>query len=151
MAGSNEDLLRALIESDVLVISTPLTPETAGIIGAVQLDALGPEGLLVNVARGPVVQEEALYSALKHHGIAGAAIDVWYRYPGPGGTGKSSTLPFESLDNVIMTPHSSAVTEETFRGRSKEIIENINRLAAGQPARNVVMTGPPRSAAEPAS
>ncbi|MCW3768879.1 2-hydroxyacid dehydrogenase [Paenarthrobacter sp. PAE-2] len=150
-AGSNEDLLTALSDSDALVISTPLTPETAGIIGATQLDALGPEGLLVNVARGPVVQEKALYSALKHHRIAGAAIDVWYRYPGPGGVGKSSTLPFESLDNVIMTPHSSAVTEETFRGRSQEIIENINRLAAGQPVRNVEMTGPSCSAAEPAS
>lgn len=150
-AGSNEDLPRALTESDVLVISTPLTAETTGIIGAAQLEALGPEGLLVNVARGPVVQEKALYAALKHHGIAGAAIDVWYRYPAADGLGKSSTLPFESLDNVIMTPHSSAVTEETFRGRSQEIIENINRLAAGRPVRNVVMAGPPGSAAEPAS
>lgn len=150
-AGSNEDLPRALAESDVLVISTPLTAETTGIIGAAQLEALGREGLLVNVARGPVVQEEALYAALKNHGIAGAAIDVWYRYPAADGFGKPSTLPFESLDNVILTPHSSAVTEETFRGRSQEIIENINRLAAGWPVRNVVMAGPPRSAAEPPS
>jgi phosphoglycerate dehydrogenase-like enzyme len=149
-AGSNEHLPIALTESDVLVISTPLTPETTGIIGAAQLEALGPEGLLVNVARGPVVQEEALYAALKHHGVAGAAIDVWYRYPAADGLGKPSTLPFESLDNVIMTPHSSAVTEETFRGRSQEIIENINRLAAGRPVRNVVMAGSIRSAADPA-
>jgi phosphoglycerate dehydrogenase-like enzyme len=149
-AGPNDDLPRALTESDVLVVSTPLTPETGGIVGAAELEALGPEGLLVNVARGPVVQEEALYAALKHHGIAGAAIDVWYRYPAADGLGKPSTLPFASLDNVIMTPHSSAVTEETFRGRSQEIIENINRLAAGRPVRNVVMAGSPRPAADPA-
>jgi len=65
-AGPNDDLPRALTESDVLVVSTPLTPETSGIVGAAELEALGPEGLLVNVARGPVVQEEALYAALKH-------------------------------------------------------------------------------------
>lgn len=87
------------------------------------------------------MQEEALYSALKHRWIAGAALDVWYRYPAADGRGKPSTLPFESLDNVIMTPHSSAVTAETFRGRSREIIENINRLAAKLPVRNVVMAG----------
>jgi phosphoglycerate dehydrogenase-like enzyme len=149
-AGMNEHLPNALTESDVLVISTPLTPETTGIIGAAQLEALGPEGLVVNVARGPVVQEEALYAALERHGIAGAAIDVWYRYPTADGHGKPSTLPFESLDNVVMTPHSSAVTEETFRGRSQEIIENINRLAAGRPVRNVVMAGSIRPAADPA-
>lgn len=140
-AGSIKDLNRALTESDVVVISTPLTPETAGIVGTAQLHALGSEGLLVNVARGPVVEEEALFSALKHQVIAGAAIDVWYQYPGSGGFGRSSRLPFESLENIIMTPHSSAVTEETFRGRSQDIIDNIHRFATGQPVSNVVMRG----------
>jgi len=150
-AARNQDLPKALEESDVLVISTPLTPATTGIIGKRQLEAMGPQGLLVNVARGPVVQEEALYAALKHRRLAGAAIDVWYQYPAADGLGKSSTLPFESLDNVVLTPHSSAVTEETFRGRFQEIIENINRLAAGRPVRNVVMAGPPHATTEPVS
>ena len=147
-AGRNQDLPKALEESDVLVISTPLTQATTGIIGKRQLEALGPQGLLVNVARGPVVQEEDLYTALKHRCLAGAAIDVWYQYPAADGLGKPSTLPFESLNNVILTPHSSAVTEETFRGRSQEIIENINRIATGRPVRNVVMAGPPQATTE---
>ena len=87
-----------------------------------------------------MVQEEALYAALNHHRIAGAAIDVWYQYP-QDGHGRPSTLHFEALDNIVMTPRSSAVTAETFRGRSQEIIENISRLAAGRPVLDVVMRG----------
>jgi phosphoglycerate dehydrogenase-like enzyme len=107
-------------------------------VGTRELDALGPDGLLVNVARGPVVDEKALFAALESRSIAGAAVDVWYRYPGSDGVGEPASLPFGDLDNVLMTPHSSGVTSETFVGRAIEIADNISRLAAGESIRNVV-------------
>jgi phosphoglycerate dehydrogenase-like enzyme len=109
-------------------------------VGAVELDNLGPDGLLVNVARGPVAEESALYEALKDRRIAGAAIDTWYQYPGPDGRGEPSALPFGRLDNIIMTPHSSGVTAETFRGRAREIAENITRLSKNEPIKTVVIS-----------
>jgi phosphoglycerate dehydrogenase-like enzyme len=139
-AGTTDRLGEALSESDILVISIPLTAETTALVGASELDDLGPDGQLVNVARGPVVDETALYEALKDRRIAGAAVDVWYQYPATEGRGEPSTLPFGRLDNIIMTPHSSGVTAETFRGRAREIAENITRLSKNEPLKNVVIS-----------
>jgi phosphoglycerate dehydrogenase-like enzyme len=137
-AGTTDRLVEAVEQADALVVSIPLSAETTGAVGARELDALGPDGLLVNVARGPVVDEKSLFSALESRSIAGAAIDVWYRYPGSDGAGEPATLPFADLDNVLMTPHSSGVTSETFAGRATEIADNVSRLAAGAAIRNVV-------------
>lgn len=139
-SGPTDRLAEALKESDVLVVSIPLDDTTTSLIGAAELDSLGPHGQVVNVARGPVVDEAALYEALKDRRIAGAAIDVWYQYPGTDGRGEPSALPFGRLDNIIMTPHSSGVTAETFRGRALEIAENITRLSTNQPLKNVVIS-----------
>ena len=139
-SGTTAQLAEALSESDILVISIPLTEETTGLVSAAELDELGPDGLLVNVARGPVVEEGALYEALKDRRIAGSAVDVWYQYPAPDGRGEPAALPFGRLDNIIMTPHSSGVTAETFRGRAREIAENITRLSTNQPLKNVVIS-----------
>jgi phosphoglycerate dehydrogenase-like enzyme len=138
-SGTTDRLGEALSESDILVISIPLTADTTALVGAAELDDLGPAGQLVNVARGPVVDETALYEALKDRRIAGAAVDVWYQYPTTDGRGEPSALPFGRLDNIIMTPHSSGVTAETFRGRALEIAENITRLSENQPLKNVVI------------
>lgn len=139
-AGTTGRLNQALHESDILVISIPLSADTTALVGAEELNNLGPKGQVVNVARGPVVDQAALYEALRDRRISGAAVDVWYQYPGPDGRGMPSALPFDRLDNVIMTPHSSGVTAETFRGRALEIAENISRLSANQPLKNVVIT-----------
>ena len=80
-AGDTSRLNRLLQESDVVVVSAPLNEHTVGMIGAAQLRALGPDGVLINVGRGPLVQEQALYDALADRVIRAAAIDVWYRYP----------------------------------------------------------------------
>jgi hypothetical protein len=96
--------VKDLSSTYILVASIPLTDETTGIIDAAALDELGPEGLLVNVARGPVVDEKALYEALKDRRIAGAAVDVWYQYPASDGRAEPSSFPFGRLDNIIMTP-----------------------------------------------
>lgn len=137
-AGDTSALNRLMTESDVVVVSAPLTAATEGMIGAEQLRALGADGVLVNVGRGPLVAERPLYDALLEGWIRAAAIDVWYRYPGPGGQGVPSELPFGELANVLMTPHSSGVTTDTFRSRAEEIAANIGRLDRGEPLRNVV-------------
>jgi phosphoglycerate dehydrogenase-like enzyme len=108
-------------------------------IGAAELRALGPDGVLVNVGRGPIVDERALYEALRDGAIGAAAIDVWYRYPtGRGEPAAPSDFPFHELANVLMTPHSSGVTADTFIGRAGDIAENIGRLARGEALRNVI-------------
>lgn len=136
-AGVGE-LDRLMADSEVVVVSAPLTERTVGMIGAAQLRALGPQGVLINVGRGPLVVEGALYEALSAHTIAAAAIDVWYRYPGADGTAAPSELPFDKLPNVLMTPHSSGVTENTFAGRVDDIATNIGRLSHGEPLKNLV-------------
>jgi phosphoglycerate dehydrogenase-like enzyme len=79
--GGLEDLHRLLRESDFAVVCVPLSETTTGLLGAAELELLGSDGFLVNVARGPVVQQEPLYEALRTNGIAGAGLDVWYSYP----------------------------------------------------------------------
>jgi phosphoglycerate dehydrogenase-like enzyme len=95
--------------------------------------------VLINVGRGPLVNERALFDALRNGDVGAAAIDVWYRYPTEAGlTGAPATLPFGELANVLMTPHSSGVTTDTFIGRTDDITANIGRLARGETLRNVI-------------
>ena len=110
-------------------------------IGAAQLRALGSDGVLINVGRGPLVQERALYDALAGGVIAAAAIDVWYRYPAADDVSPPGDLPFAGLPNLLMTPHSSGVTSDTFAGRVDDIVANIGRLQRGEPLCNVVHGG----------
>jgi phosphoglycerate dehydrogenase-like enzyme len=122
----------------VAVVSAPLNEHTEGMIGVEQLRALGSDGVLINVGRGPLVQEQALYDALAGGVIRAAAIDVWYRYPAGDGVTAPSDLPFAELPNVLMTPHSSGVTRDTFIGRVDDIVANIGRLQRGEPLHNVI-------------
>lgn len=98
--------------------------------------------MLINVGRGPLVDENALYDALLTGRLGAAAIDVWYRYPdlvnGTGAVCTPSELPFAELPNVLMTPHASGVTADTFEGRSDDIAANIGRLVRNEPLCNVV-------------
>jgi phosphoglycerate dehydrogenase-like enzyme len=127
-----------LAESDFIVLSCPLNEETKGLFGAAELAKMRPTASLINVARGEVVQEEALYEALRDRKIRSAAIDVWYQYPRDGVAREPSRFPFGELDNVILTPHSSAWTERVVSLRFRDIAANIDRLAAGEPLVNVV-------------
>ncbi len=130
-----EDLLSA---SDIVVLTVPLTPHTRGMIDARALALMRRDALLVNVARGPLVDEDALFEALASAQLGGAALDVWWGHPKDGGGTRGYTRRFDLLDNVIMTPHHSGHTRETFAGRAAEIRANIARLAAGEPLTNVV-------------
>jgi len=140
-AGERGALDRLLTECDVAVVSAPLNDHTEGMIGAAQLRALGADGVLINVGRGALVQERALYDALAEGVIRAAAIDVWYRYPTADGVSPPSDLPFAELSNLLMTPHSSGVTRDTFIGRVDDIAANIGRLQRGEPLQNVVTGG----------
>lgn len=137
-AGDTSELPELMTESDVVVVSAPLTERSAGMIGAKELAALGPDGVLINVGRGPLIVEQALYEALSSGALGAAAIDVWYQYPDATGYGRPSALPFEELPNVLMTPHSSGITDHTFTGRVDDIVANIGRLDRGEPLRNLV-------------
>ncbi|OFJ53786.1 2-hydroxyacid dehydrogenase [Mycolicibacterium grossiae] len=128
-----------MADSDVVVVSAPLTPATTGLIGARQLAALGGDGVLINVGRGPLVDERALYDALAGRVVKAAAIDVWYRYPAARGEPATpSDLPFAELTNVLMTPHSSGITTDTFRRRADDVAANIGRLARGERLHDLV-------------
>ena len=124
--------------ADYLAITLALTPDTRGLIGASQLARLRPTAVLVNVARGEVVDEDALYDALHRRGIAGAALDVWYRYPAGEAPTHPGHRPFHELPNVLMTPHVSGWTEGMMEARATVIAENIHRVARGEAPVNLI-------------
>ena len=131
--------LRSLLkEADFLVLACPLNPKTRGLIAAREFTLMKPGAFLINVARGPVVDEAALYHALRERRIQGAALDVWYRYPTDQTPCEPSQFPFHELDSVIMTPHVSGWMRGTRERRFQAIAENIDRLASGRPLRNVL-------------
>src|SRR5690606_24529502 len=99
-----------------------------------------PSAIVVNVGRGPVIDEQAFYQALARGGIFGAGIDVWYRYP-EGEEGKDDTLPsarpFHELDNVVMTPHSANDLDGWQRSAALDVFETLRAIAEGRD-RNLV-------------
>jgi len=124
---------------DAVVVSVPFTEETKGIVGAAAFAAMRPDAVIVNVGRGPTIDEQALYDALKGGRIGGAIIDTWYRYPQPNdATPLPSKLPFHELSNVLMTPHMSGWTNGTIRRRQAVIAGNIRRRFSGETLENVV-------------
>jgi len=125
--------------ADAIVNTLPLTETTRGLIGAATLDAMRPDAVIVNVGRGPVIDEAALYAALRDRRIGGAIIDTWYVYP----TAETPNplpgqFPFHELDNVVMTPHMSGWTLGTVRRRQQSMADNINRVASGLAPNNRV-------------
>jgi len=135
--------LEALLgQADFVLMALPLEPATQGLIGPAQLARMKPTSVLINVARGALIDEAALFAACRERRIGGAILDTWYRYPAPEDPhGEPSAFPFRALDNVIMTPHASGWTEGLRPRRNRVIAENLDRLARGEPLRNVVRHG----------
>lgn len=119
---------------DFLILCLPRTASTTGIVGAAELGALKPTAWLLNVARGPIVQEPALIDCLKNKRIAGAALDVHYAYPLP------PEHPLWEMPNVIITPHISGSELSTyFLARIGELYyQNLKRCLEGQPLLNEI-------------
>ena len=127
--------------ADFIVVSVPLTAQTEGIVGAAAFAAMRPTAVVINVGRGPAIDERALYDALATQRIAGAVIDTWYQYPAPDqGTTLPSTLPFHTLPNVVMTPHMSGWTDGTIRRRQRAMADNVLRRFAAQECEHVIRT-----------
>jgi phosphoglycerate dehydrogenase-like enzyme len=133
------ELDRMLPECDTVALCTALGPETTGLITAHRLSLMKPTAFLINIARGQVVDEDAVWAALRDRKIGGAALDVWWQYPtGDDPTRRGSRHPFHELPNVIVTPHNSGWTAGMVRRRWDEIADNIGRFARGEQVTNLV-------------
>jgi phosphoglycerate dehydrogenase-like enzyme len=123
------DLMAA---SDYVLLAAPLTNETRGMIGAPQIAAMKPAGVLINVGRGAVVDEPALVQALEGGQIRGAALDVFAVEPLPAGH------PFYRLENVLLSPHTADHVQDFIHLAVESFLENLRRFQAGQPLLNLV-------------
>ena len=118
-----EDVFR---QADFVCVNTPLTPETRGFIGAREFALMKPTAYFINTARGPIVDEKALYAALADRRIAGAALDVFEVEP------IAQDNPLLTLDNVIVTPHSICWTDEFFRNNAESAFRSVVAVATGK-------------------
>ena len=125
------DLPYLLAESDFVVVAVPLTGETQGLIGEAELGAMKETGVLINIARGAAVDEQALVRALKEGTIAGAGLDVFEQEP------LSPESELWTLENVIMSPHISGGTEIYNKRATGIFCDNLRRYLAGQPLANL--------------
>jgi phosphoglycerate dehydrogenase-like enzyme len=134
--GGLDDLPRVLSEADFVVIALPLTEETRGLIGERELRAMKKGSFLINVGRGAVVDEHALLKALREGWIAGAGLDVWWRYPPEEGW--PSPLGVHKLPNVIATPHKAGWTRRAREACLRFSAENVLRFLRGEEPLNLV-------------
>ncbi|APW39685.1 phosphoglycerate dehydrogenase [Rhodoferax koreense] len=134
-----DQLPEFMASADAIVVSLPLTSQTKGIVGAEALAAMRSDAVLLNVGRGPVIDEQALFDVLAQRRIGGAIIDTWYQYPTPTQPEcPPSRLDFASLPNLLMTPHMSGWTSGTVRRRQETMADNIRRWLDGQALVNVL-------------
>jgi phosphoglycerate dehydrogenase-like enzyme len=138
LLGGFDIIEEVLRRADYLVIAMPATAETRAAIDQRALALMKPTAFLINVARAEIVEEQALYDALSRGAIAGAALDVWYRYPRESGPTMPASFPFHELPNVLMTPHVSGWTDGMLDARARLIAENIRRIAADETPLNLV-------------
>jgi phosphoglycerate dehydrogenase-like enzyme len=135
------DLHRLLPETDVLMVTAPGTPDTNGLIGEQELGLMPKGGILTNVGRGPIVDQKALYKALKSRHLHAGGMDVWYNYPSDEES-RSNTppadYPFHELDNFVMSPHRGGGTRETELIRMAALAAALNSVAQGKPLPNKV-------------
>ncbi len=118
-------------ESDIMSVHVRLSERTRGLVGARELGLMKPTACLVNISRGPIVDESALIDALQRRTIAGAALDTFDVEPLPAGH------PFLTLDNTLLAPHNGYVTEESYRAYYAGVVEDIRAFAGGEPIRLV--------------
>ena len=121
-----------LSQSDYVVLAAPLTPATRGMMNAEGFGKMKPDACLINVSRGPLIEETALAQALREKKIGGAALDVFAQEPLP------SDSPLWDLENLLITPHTAAMTEKLWERHYKLFAENLRRYLAHQPLQAVV-------------
>jgi phosphoglycerate dehydrogenase-like enzyme len=128
-------------EADFIILSLPLTHESRGIIDREVISWMKPSSILVNISRGEIVDEGALYQALKEKRIQAAGLDVWWNYPQwgkPEMKMPSLNYPYHELDNVVMSPHRAAYSRSTQIAYHEFILENLLRFVRGDQPLNIV-------------
>jgi phosphoglycerate dehydrogenase-like enzyme len=131
-AFAPEHLHELLRLADYVLLATPLTPQTRGMLGEAEFNAMKSSAVIINVGRGPVIVEPALIAALDSQRIRGAALDVFDQEPLPAGH------PFYDMENVLLSPHCADHTEGWIELAVKQFISNFERFRAGQPLENLV-------------
>lgn len=132
-------LHEALSQSHALVVAAPGTAETSGLIAAPELAMMRPPRLVVNVGRGAIIDEEALFVACKDGIVGAAGIDVWYQYPLSDSQALTypSRFPFHELDTVVLSPHTAGTGDDTERLRTADLMRVLLQLFRGEPVRAV--------------
>jgi phosphoglycerate dehydrogenase-like enzyme len=121
-----------MARSDYVVAAMPLTPASRGMIGQAEIEVMRSTAVLINIGRGPVVDEAALVRALASKRIRGAALDVFDIEPLPVGH------PFYRMDNVLLSPHAADHTPDWKERTMRLFLENFERFRRGEPLRNLV-------------
>jgi len=144
--GNDSMLPRLMQESDFVAVTCPLLPSTLGLVDANAISNMRKTGVLINVARGPIVDEAAIYEALLKKSIGGAVLDVWWNekalYSNASGSAAwPSRFNFAALPNVWMTPHASSYTDGSEEEGARQMALNFDALARGDNLTNVVRPG----------
>lgn len=135
------ELHQLLPRTHALIICLPHTPETEGLIGETELNLMPRGGILVNIGRGPILDQTALYHALLNSHLRSAGLDVWYNYPKSPETRPNTPPadhPFHTLPNIVMSPHRGGGSTESMILRTQHLATMLNTLARGQTPPNRV-------------
>ncbi len=130
-----------LPKTEILILALPLTDDTEGMITETELSLLPKNTILINISRGKIVDQKALFTVLKENKIFGAGLDVWYNYPKHDDDRietRPADYPFHELDNVVMSPHRGGLVKETERLRMSALALSLNAAAKGESIPNLV-------------
>jgi phosphoglycerate dehydrogenase-like enzyme len=132
LALSNDQLPELLAQSDFLVVTAPLTPETKGLLGKAEFEQMKRSAILINIARGQLVKEQELIEALQAGIIAGAGLDVFEKEPLP------ASSPLWEMENVILTPHSAGIFQKVEKNSFDFFLQQLQRYIRGEKLKNIV-------------